>query len=101
MLNETFLNDFIHPLSSLKHSFYNIIRLDRENEEGGGVLVYVRYEYIIRKTKILPSIEGIYLQIYFKKMCFNFLSCYKAPNRYINFYVHREQCLKNKIKLVS
>ncbi|RNA02172.1 hypothetical protein BpHYR1_000937 [Brachionus plicatilis] len=65
MLNETFLNDFIHPLSSLKHPFYNIIRFDRENEEGGGVLVYVRYEYTIRKTKILPSIEVMDLKTSF------------------------------------
>ena len=79
-LNETRLDYFLHPLSVLKSPYYNILRSDRDENNGGGVLVYVRNEYIISKSTISPVIEAIYFEISFKKQKFNFISCYNPPN---------------------
>jgi hypothetical protein len=70
MLNETQLNEFIHPLSTLKNKNYSVLRRDRIGRDGGGIIVYIRKEYIIRKASNFLSIEGISFQLTFNKKKF-------------------------------
>ena len=81
MLNETKLNNFIHPNSSISHKFYNLLRRDRVSlNSGGGVLVYIKKEYIIKKSILIHNFEAIYFQLKFDKKLFNFISCYRPPS---------------------
>ncbi len=47
MLNETRLDELTDPLSNYKHKNYNILRLDRSGNSGGGLAVYIKKEYSI------------------------------------------------------
>jgi hypothetical protein len=77
MLNETQLNEFLHPLSTLKNQFYSILRRDRVDNDGGRIVVYIRKEYLIRKALNFNSLEGIFFQISLKKETFNFFRAIK------------------------
>jgi exonuclease III len=80
-LNETRLDFYLHPLSVLKSPYYNTLRSDREEDSGGGILIFVRNEYVITKSIISSTIEAIFFQISIKKLKFNFVSCYNPPNK--------------------
>lgn len=63
-----------------------MLRLDKRNNSGG-IIVYIRNEYIISKTLIHSEIKAIYFQLKVKNKLFNFIYSYKSPNLDIGFFL--------------
>jgi hypothetical protein len=77
-LNETKLNEFVPP-SSINHPCYTILRRDRDSR-GGGVLVYIKKNIQIIKSKIIDKIEAIFFQIKLNNQLVHFIACYRPPD---------------------
>ena len=84
-INESKL-DYLVPISWYLNKSYNCIRLDREGEDGGGKghggggnLVFVKKEYLIKKVELLYDIETIYFQLSINGQLANFLNSYRSP----------------------
>ena len=84
-INESKL-DYLVPISWYLNKSYNCIRLDREGEDGGGKghggggnLVFVKKEYLIKKVELLYDIETIYFQLSINGQLENFLNSYRSP----------------------
>ena len=80
MINETKLNEHV-PLSFYSNSFYKILRLDRDENCGGGILVFYKKELNISEVKNTDTkIENIYFQLKINSQTLNFISAYKSPS---------------------
>ncbi len=75
--NETKLDDTV-PLSYTANNHYNSIRLNR-NRNGGGLLVMIKNSYLIINQKIHNEYEIISFQLQIKNQLCNFIMAYKSP----------------------
>ena len=80
MVNESKLN-CEDPFSFYSNIFYKILRLDRDENNGGGILVFYKKELEVSEIKNIDSkIESIYFQLKIDNQTFNFISAYKSPS---------------------
>lgn len=77
MINESKLDKDV-PNGNLIHQNYNLLRLDRGDGWGGGVLVYISKSYEIIKFDY-TDFETIYFQLKINGLNINFISSYKSP----------------------
>ena len=84
-LNETKLDDCI-PQSFFRHPNYNSTRRDR-NGNGGGVLIFIKNNYIVTKTEIGLDFETIFAQLKIENSLYNFISGYKPPSESDKLFV--------------
>lgn len=78
LLNETKLDTNL-PQSFYINPFYNCIRRDR-NRHGGGIMLFVRKEYVISKSTPSADFETIYLKLFANGIPINIFCCYKPPS---------------------
>ena len=58
---------------------YKCFRLDREDKGGGGELVFLKKEYIVKKIEY-TDFETIYFQLYVDGQLINIILSYKSPS---------------------
>ena len=71
--------DDLTKLPILNHSYYNVIRRDRNNN-GGGILVFIRKEYKLVRTLTSSDYELLSFQLTINDTNINFIISYKPPN---------------------
>ena len=77
-INESKLDSFI-PESWYKNIFYRCLRMDRNDKGGGGLLIFIRKEYVVKKLE-LTDFETISFQLSSNGQLVSFLSSYKSPS---------------------
>ena len=84
-LNESKLNETI-PDSLISHKNYSCYRRDRDylsttdlNRNGGGIVVYIRKEFI-HSVKKSDTFECMHINLICQNTSMNFLACYKSPS---------------------
>jgi exonuclease III len=77
-LNETKLDENI-PNSFFAPTNYNLLRLDRKKNRGGGVMVLVKNSLKLVSSDYLPDFEAIHLKINLNLVDMDFICCYN-PN---------------------
>ena len=65
---------------------YKCYRLDREDKGGGGELVFLKKEYIVKKIEY-TDFETIYFQLYVDGNLVNMVLSYKSPSTDNNVYL--------------
>ena len=88
VITETKLDDTF-PLAQLYvDGFSKPYRLDR-NRNGGGVIVYVREDIpskTLEKHKLPHDIEGIFIELNFRKVTWLLLGTYHSPSQNDQYY---------------
>ena len=87
LLNESKL-DCMVPKSWYINKKYKCFRLDREDKGGGGELVFLKKEYIVKKVEY-TDFETIYFQLYVDGQLVNMLLSYKSPSTDNNEYLEK------------
>ena len=67
---------------------YKCYRLDREDKGGGGELVFLKKEYIVKKIEY-TDFETIYFQLYVDGNLVNMVLSYKSPSTDNNVYLEK------------
>ena len=87
VITETKLDDSF-PLQFLMKGFAEPFRLDR-NRNGGGVMIYIRDDIPSRLLlkHVFPSdIEGLYIELNFRKCKWLLLGTHHPPSQYDQYY---------------
>lgn len=85
LLNETKL-DVDVPMSKFMHPNYNILRLDRKEAGGGGLMVYLKKNYDLIKYEY-TNFETIHFKTRINGCIVNFVASYKSPSTDNNNYL--------------
>ena len=74
---------------------YNLICRDRIENQGGGILVYVKKNHVVVEKSINYPIELVTMKLLVDKRKFNFICYYRPPhqNNSVFFLNHLEQIL--------
>ena len=78
LINESKLDSLV-PTSWYINKKYKILRLDREDKGGGGELVFLKKEYIVKKQEY-TDFETIYFQLFVDGQLVNMLLSNKSPS---------------------
>jgi exonuclease III len=89
-LNETKISKLI-PDDAFRIDGYQFIRRDREENEGGGVAVYIKNDYKVITMDKNHVTENITLVLLINKRKFNFIVTYRPP------YDHNSELLLNTL----
>ena len=87
LLNETKLDSMV-PNSWYINKNYKCFRLDREDKGGGGELVFLKKEYIVKKIEY-TDFETIYFQLYVEGQLVNMILSFKSPTVYNTEYIEK------------
>ena len=88
VLGECKLNDSYPTTQFLLDGFSPPHRLDR-NENGGGILIYIREDIpgvVLNKYKLPSDIEGIFIELNFRKSKWLLFGTYHPPSQSDNYY---------------
>jgi hypothetical protein len=96
LINESKL-DSQKPNSWYINKKYNCLRLDREDEGGGGNLAFIRKGIVIKKVE-LTNFESIYFQLMIDGQLANFITAYKSPSKDNNEFLEK---LENFLLLLN
>ena len=94
---ETKLDDSYPTSQFFMNGYSRPFRLDRD-QRGGGILMYIREDIPCKvlESHYLPSnIEGIFVELNFRKTKFLLLATYHPPNQLDNYYF---QCIGNALE---
>ena len=87
LLNESKLDSLV-PNSWYINKKYKCYRLDRDDKGGGGELVFLKKEYIVKKIEY-TDFETIYFQLFVDSQLINMLLSYKSPSTDNNAYLEK------------
>ena len=76
------------PYSWYINEKYNCLRLDREDEGGGGNLAFIRKGIVIKKVE-LTNFESIHFQLMIDGQLANFITAYKSPSKDNNEFLEK------------
>ena len=88
VLTETKLDETFPPFRFLIDGFSKPIRLDR-NRNGGGILIFVRNDFpskLLTKHHFPDDIEGLFIELNFRKTKCLFLGMYHPPSQNDQYY---------------
>lgn len=78
LLNETKLDNGI-PINNFLHPDYDLLRLDRPDSGGGGIMIYIKKAYKNLKVDYM-DFETIHVKTLINGVCVNFIASYKSPS---------------------
>ncbi|RMZ97515.1 RNA-directed DNA polymerase from mobile element jockey-like, partial [Brachionus plicatilis] len=87
LFSETKLDDTI-PNSFYKNDHYFKIRLDR-TRHGGGLLVFIKNNLVVKKSNLLEDLELIYFQLQVRSQKLNFVYTYRAPSMHEQLFLDK------------